>query len=906
MNPSTSPDSKLPRSTSDNSFEIPENLFEREQFCRKLKTSSNPIELCKTSTEKVTDYFHRCFQNGQNIRDLITARAQFVDDLLSCCWQLYEWQEQALSMVAVGGYGRSELHPHSDIDILILGTENALEANKEQLSQFITLLWDINLDIGHSVRSVKGCVEEAKKDISVATNLMESRLVAGTAQLFEEMIEATAPSRFWDSRSFFRAKWNEQIERHRKHGNSEYNLEPNIKSSPGGLRDIQMIGWICLRHFGIGRDNWIKEHFLREEEICLLEQGKDFLWQVRYALHMITGREEDRLLFDHQRTLAKMLGFDDDDTRLAVEGFMKQYYRWALALGQLNDVLMQYFDETILRACEAETIHEINPRFRIRNGHIEVTNDKVFEKNPSALLEIFVLMAHNLNIDGARASTIRLIRDHCYLIDEEFRQDIRNKRYFMEILRAPRKVALQLRRMSRWGVLGNYLPEYGKVIGQMQHDLFHIYSVDAHTMEVVKNLRRFHYEDFKQRFPIGSRIINRLPRKELLYIAGLYHDIGKGRGGDHSTLGAVDAKRFCLRHGMNRRSTRLVGWLVENHLLMSATAQRKDISDPDVIREFAEQVGDETHLNYLYLLTAADINATNPTLWNSWRASLLRQLYVETKRTLRRGLDNPVNKQEWIDDTQQSAIEQLEALGFDEEEIWELWAKTGDDYFQREKVDDIVWQTEAIAQHYDHSEPLVLIKESGEIVSEGVTQIFVHAKKEKGLFALIASALEHLDLNIQDARLYRSGTGFTLDTFYVLENDGRSIGDNPERIEQILITLKEQIKDPAQYVDIIQRRTPRQMRLFSVPTETSLSTDTTKGYSILEVTTPDRPGLLARLGKIFIDNDIEIQNAKIATLGERVEDVFFITKNQQPIEDQELCQSIQQAICKELDEQAIL
>jgi len=906
MNPSTPSNSKVPGPTPNCRFEIPENLFEREQFCRKLKTSSNPIELCKTNTEKVTDYFHRCFQNGQYIRDLITARAQFIDDLLSCCWQLYGWQEQALSMVAVGGYGRGELHPNSDIDILILGTEDALESNKEPLSRFITLLWDINLDIGHSVRSIKGCVEEAKKDISVATNLMESRLIAGTPQLFDEMIEATAPSQLWGSRSFFRAKWNEQIDRHRKHGNSEYNLEPNVKSSPGGLRDIQMIGWICLRHFGIGRDNWIKEHFLREEEIYLLEQGKDFLWQVRYALHMITGREEDRLLFDHQRTLAKMLGFDDDDTRLAVEAFMKQYYRWALALGQLNDVLMQYFDETILRACEAETIQEINPRFRIRNGHIEVTNDKVFEKTPSALLEIFVLMAHNLNIDGARASTIRLIRDHCYLIDEAFRQDVRNNRYFMEILRAPRKVALQLRRMSRWEVLGNYLPEYGKVVGQMQHDLFHIYSVDAHTMEVIKNLRRFHYEDFKQRFPIGSRIINRLPRKELLYIAGLYHDIGKGRGGDHSILGAVDAKRFCLRHGMNRRSTRLVGWLVENHLLMSATAQRKDISDPDVIREFAEQVGDETHLNYLYLLTAADINATNPTLWNSWRASLLRQLYVETKRTLRRGLDNPVNKQEWIDDTQQSAIEQLEALGFDEEEIRELWAKTGDDYFQREKVDDIVWQTEAIAQHYDHSEPLVLIKESGEIASEDVTQIFVHAKKEKALFALIASALEHLDLNIQDARLYQSGTGFTLDTFYVLENDGRSIGENPERIEQILTTLKEQIKDPTQYIEIIQRRTPRQMRLFSVPTETNLSADTTKGYSILEVTTPDRPGLLARLGKIFIDNDIEIQNAKIATLGERVEDVFFITKNQQPIEDQKLCQSIQKAICKELDEQAIL
>jgi [protein-PII] uridylyltransferase len=890
----------------ESSFQIPADIFEREQFCRKLKASSKPIDTCKASIEKVTDFLHRNFQNGQYIRDLIHARATFVDDMLACCWDLYEWQDDTLSLIAVGGYGRGELHPHSDIDILILGTDDSINGHQDELSQFITLLWDINLDIGHSVCTIKECVEEAQKDISVVTNLMESRLIAGKATLLEAMREAIDPVNFWDSRTFFRAKWDEQINRHRKHGNSEYNLEPNVKSSPGGLRDIQMIAWICLRHFGSHQEAWIKQHFLREEEVNLLEEGRDFLWKVRYALHMIAGREEDRLLFDHQRTLAKLLGFEDDDARLAVEGFMKQYYRWALALGQLNDVLMQYFDETILRACEAETIQEINPRFRICNGHIEVTNDKVFEKTPSALLEIFVLMAHNPQIDGARAATIRLIRDHCHLIDDDFRKDHRNNRFFMDILLAPRKVALQLRRMSRWGVLGNYLPEYGKIIGQMQHDLFHIYSVDAHTMEVIKNMRRFHYEDFKQRFPIGTRIINRLPRKELLYIAGLYHDIGKGRGGDHSTLGAVDAKRFCIRHGLNRRSTRLVGWLVENHLLMSATAQRKDIHDPDVIREFAEQVGDETHLNYLYLLTAADINATNPTLWNSWRASLLRQLYAETKRTLRRGLDNPVNKQEWIDDTQQSAIDQLEAMGYDEKEIRETWAKTGDDYFLREKVDDIVWQTEAIAQHYNTNEPLVLLKESGEIESEGITQIFVHAKDEQALFALIASALEHLDLNIQDARLYTSGTGLTLDTFYVLENDGSSIGDDPVRIEQILKVLTEQIQDPEKYIAIISRRTPRQMRLFSVPTETTLSDDIKKGYSILEVSTPDRPGLLARIGKIFIDHDVELQNAKIATLGERVEDVFFITKNQQPISDETLCQSIQQAICKELDEQATL
>jgi [protein-PII] uridylyltransferase len=887
-------------------FSIPADLFDQQLFERKLRSSQHRIEVCKDSIEKVTDYLHRSFQNGQAIRDLIHARAGFIDDLLLSCWNLFDWDNSQLSLIAVGGYGRGELHPHSDIDILILGSEQVLLQQRESLSEFITLLWDINLDIGHSVRDIQQCHDEAASDITTATNLMESRLIAGNPDLHTQMMAATAPSQIWPSRSFFRAKWDEQINRHRKHGNSEYNLEPNVKNSPGGLRDIQMIGWICERHFGIGRENWVKQHFLREEEIALLEEGKDYLWKVRYALHMLTGRKEDRLLFDHQRTLAKLFGFEDDDIRLAVEGFMKQYYRWALALGQLNDVLMQYFDETILRACEVENIQEINPRFRVHNGHIEVANDKVFEKTPSALLEVFVLIANNKHIDGARAATIRLIRDNCHLIDDEFRNDPRNQRFFLEILRAPHAVALQLRRMSRWGVLGNYLPEYGKIIGQMQHDLFHIYSVDAHTMEVVKNMRRFHYEDFKEKFPIGSRIINRLPRKELLYIAGLYHDIGKGRGGDHSDLGAVDARRFCLRHGLNRRSTRLVGWLVKNHLLMSAIAQRKDISDPDVIREFAELVGDETHLNYLYLLTAADINATNPTLWNSWRASLLRQLYAETKRTLRRGLDNPVDKQEWIDDSQQSAIEQLESLGFDENEVREYWAKIGDDYFLREKVDDIVWQTEAIAQHYSTEEPLVLIKESGEIKSEGITQIFVHTKDEAALFALIASALEHLDLNIQDARLYNTGTGFTLDTFYVLENDGSSIGNNPERIQHIRQTLIEQIKDPEQYIAIISRRTPRQMRLFSVPTETTLFDDSEKGYSILEVSTPDRPGLLARIGKIFIDHQVELQNAKIATLGERVEDVFFITKNQQPITDEALSQTIQQAICKELDEQAAI
>ncbi|MEE8059906.1 MAG: [protein-PII] uridylyltransferase [Pseudomonadales bacterium] len=895
---------------SEQAFSIPSNVFDPDLFLQALKSSSSPIALLKKNIERTTDYFHQQYQQGVYIRDLIWARASFIDQLLGASWQLFDWGDESdelISLIAVGGYGRGELHPHSDIDLLILlKDEQSVEKLQQNISDFVTLLWDINLDIGHSVRTIDQCHKAASEDITIVTNLMESRILTGPVQLHSRMMTQVGADKIWSSQSFFRAKWKEQIKRHQKHGNSEYVLEANIKNSPGGLRDIQMIGWIAKRHFGAEKlEQLVELGFLHEEEMNILNRGLDFMWRVRYALHMITGREEDRLLFDHQRTLAKMFGYDDDNAMMAVEQFMQYYYRWALSLGELNDVLMQHFDETILRACEAENVYEINPRFRVRNGHIEVANKKVFEKTPSALMEIFVLMGKNKNIDGARASTIRLIRKYRDLIDDDFRNDPRNARYFMEILRSPEKVALQLRRMLRFGVLGKYLPEFGKIIGQMQHDLFHIYSVDAHTMEVIKNMRRFHYADFKKKFPVAARVVHRLPKVELLYIAGLYHDIAKGRGGNHSTLGVIDARHFCERHQLANRDTNLVCWLVEHHLLMSAVAQRQDISDPDVINNFATTVGDQNHLDYIYALTVADINATNPKLWNSWRASLLRQLYIETKRALRRGLENPVDKSDWIADTQQAAIEHLEELGFTEEEIHTVWAGIDEDYFLREKVDGIVWHTEAISQHTNPDQPLILLKESGDLEFEGATQIFIHTKHQDTLFALMASGLEQLDLNIQDARIYNSGTGFTLDTFFVLDNKGEPIGNDPERIDHIKQFLLDHIKHTDKYLDVMQRRTPRQMRLFSVPTRTTLFTDVARGHSVLEVLTPDRPGLLARIGKIFFDFDIQLQNAKIATLGERVEDVFFITdKNQQPIEDPALCEAIQIAICKELDEQA--
>ena len=629
------------------------------------------------------------------------------------------------------------------------------------------------------------------------------------------------------------------------------------------------------------------------------------MWKVRYALHMITDREEDRLLFDHQRELAALWGFEDGD-KLAVEQFMQSYYRWAGALGNLNEVLIQNFDQAILRQHLADEISPLNERFQIRNGYVEAQETNLFETDPSALLEVFLLCATHEEIEGVAAPTIRLIRDHRHLVDEAFRADPRNQQTFLAIMSAPYKMTRQLRRMARYGILGNYLPEFGRIMGQMQHDLFHVYTVDAHTLEVVKNTRRFHYPDFEERFPVSSRVARRLSKPELLYIAALYHDIGKGRGGDHSELGAVDAGQFCRRHGLDDHDTELVVWLVLNHLMMSAVSQRKDISDPEIIQQFAEHVRDEEHLDYLFTLTVADINATNPTLWNAWRGSLLRQLYIETRRALRRGLENPVDRGEMIMQARQAACELLEGRGFTSDELDELLQERGPEYFLRERPEDVAWHTEAIASHYDMQKPLVLIRNAIDSSVANTTQIFIHARSRPQVFSRICAAMEHLDLSVHDARIYNASDAMCLDTFFVLGSDGKPISEDGARLKHIREVLSESLQwDDDEYPEIVERRTPRQMKSFSIPTETSMSVDDTMNVTVLEVSTPDRPGLLARIGKIFVTFNIELQGAKIQTLGERVEDVFFVTDDKQcPITDAKLCNAIQRAICDELDEQA--
>jgi [protein-PII] uridylyltransferase len=882
----------------------PHDLFDIDAFNAGLK-AGNALETCKQAIAETTETLHQRFRDSCETGLLLRQRAAFVDTLLGSLWDQHNWQSENLTLVAVGGYGRGELHPHSDVDILLLLGEDC-DADESELETFLTLLWDIGLDIGHSVRTVDQCVENAQADITVLTNLMEARVLRGPEQLMGEVRRLTGPREMWPSSEFFRAKLEEQRARHTKFADTEYNLEPNVKSSPGGLRDLQVIGWIAERHFGVeSLDRLTAEEFLNQEEMDILKREREFMWRVRYALHMLTGREEDRLLFDHQRSLAALWGFEDGD-KLAVEQFMQLYYRSAQALSMLNEVLIQNFDQDILTAEGDHDILELNGRFQMRNGYIEARNENVFSVDSSAILEVFLLSARNDAINGIAAPTIRLLRNSLDLIDDQFRTSDINRKMFIDLLRSPYKLTRQLKRMVRYGVMGRYIPEFGNIIGQMQHDLFHTYTVDAHTLEVIENMRRFQIPEFADRFPVTSRVTSRLPKIELLYLAGLFHDIGKGRGGDHSELGAVDAEKFCLAHGLSKRDSNLVVWLVKNHLTMSAVSQRRDISDPDVILQFAQHVGDQDRLDYLFALTVADINGTNPTLWNAWRGSLLRQLYTETKRALRRGLENPVDKQVWIDETRDTAIDSLEYRGFTIEEIEELWQERGEDYFLREKAEDIAWHTEAIAGHHDKSTPLVVIRSSADSSVANTTQIFIHARSHAQLFSLICAQLEQLDLSIHDARIYNANDGMTLDTFFVLGSDGRSIAEDNARINHVRAHLTRALSDTSAARDTVQRRTPRAKKSFSIPTETVMDVDQVKNYSVLEVATPDRPGLLARIGRIFVDYGIELQAAKIQTLGERVEDVFFITdSDQQPITDPERCQAIQQAIRDELDEQAV-
>jgi len=882
---------------------VDSELLDPERFNAQLAQQKNPLPLFKQAISQAREVLDARFCAGADIRDIIHARAGFIDQLLTAAWARFDFNPDQIALLAVGGYGRGELHPYSDIDLLLLlAPEGQRQALRPKVEGFLALLWDMGLDIGQSVRTAYECAQDAKDDLTLCTNLMESRLLVGDSRLHLQLLALTGNHALWPSRDFFLAKRREQRNRHGKYHDTEYNLEPNVKGSPGGLRDIQTLLWVARRHFGtLDTHVLVAEGFLLEDEYDLLQRSQAFLWQVRYALHLIAGRAEDRLLFNHQLEVAELLGFNQGDNKQRIERFMQQYYCTVKSISELSELIIQHFEETILTDGEQAPLRALNERFVVRGDYIEAKHAQVFSEHPPALLEIFLLLAQNPELKGIRAGTIRLLRNHLPLIDEDFRQNPDNTAGFIALFRAGQGIHRNLRRMSRYGILASYLPEFGRIVGQMQHDLFHIYTVDAHSLLIIKQLRKLKWPELTDKFPLASKLIERIEKPELLYLAALYHDIGKGSGRDHSEQGAVLAEAFCERHSLVGNERELLVWLVRQHLLMSVTAQRKDIADPVVIHEFASAVGDETHLDYLYLLTVADINATNPKLWNSWRASLLRQLYGETKRALRRGLASPLKRAEQVRLTQSASLDILLRGSTDQDDAEQLWQQLGEGYFLRHTADDVAWHTEAILQHAQQHSPLVLMRKTSPLESEGGTQILIYAPRQQELFAVTVAAMDQLNLSIHDARIIRR-SGFTLDSYIVLNADGSQIGDNRERIDDIRAKLSNALKNPDEYPAIISRHVPRQLKHFAFAAQVRLTADAELNASWLEIIAPDRPGLLARLGRIFMESGLSLQNAKIATLGERVEDLFLISAadGDKRLADAAFCEKLCERIQKQL------
>ncbi|MGQ0383657.1 MAG: [protein-PII] uridylyltransferase [Gammaproteobacteria bacterium] len=842
----------------------------------RLATTADPVRSFRAALAEGDRELARRFHADEPVEALVRDRARLVDALVVRAWELHAGiAASPLALVAVGGYGRGELLPCSDVDVMVLLPAGDHEGVIAALERFLTFLWDIGLETGHSVRTIDDCQRESQADISVATALIEARLLAGQEPLFRAMRRALAPDRMWSSRDFFDAKVAEQAERHHRFHDTAYNLEPNVKQGPGGLRDLQTIAWVAKRHFGADTLPQLAAHgFLTPRELAQLEAAQAWLWRVRFALHLLTGRREDRLLFDYQVRLARQFGYEDASYTLAVEQFMQRYYRTAMFVSWLNELLLQHFREEILADRDAPAI-ALTRQFQERDEYLEVTSADAFARSPSGLLELFLVLQQNPRLHGVRAGTMRLVTDSLWLIDEEFRQNPRHHRLFLEILRAPAGVTHELRRMNLYGVLGRYIPAFGRIVGRMQYDLFHAWTVDAHTLFVVSNLRRLALERYDHEFPKLAQIFRTLPRPELAYLAAIFHDIAKGRGGDHSELGAVDAEAFCLEQGLSRYDARLVAWLVRHHLLLSVTAQKQDIADPLVITAFAREVGDQVRLDYLYTLTVADVRGTNPKLWNSWKASLFDELYERVKQALRRGLENPIDREQLIAETQFQARELLAAAGVAEDATRRIWETLTDAYFLRHSAAEVAWHTERLAARAPGpAEAFVAVE--GQPGQGSATVVLVYTHGRSHAFARATAALDQMGLSIQDARITPTADGGSLDNYLVLEDTGLPITDR-QRMAAIERHLLQALAVESAAAQQVTRRMPRQARMFTTPTQVTFSADADNGRTILEVVAGDRPGLLSEIGKVLWNERVELHGAKIMTVGERAEDVFYVT-----------------------------
>ena len=812
----------------------------------------------------------------------LRAYSKVVDDHLRRVWRKLKIPAN-LALVAVGGYGRAELFPKSDIDLLILLPKQPDPALEQQLKSLVGTLWDLGLEIGHSIRTVGDCMAESS-DVTVQTNLLEARHITGDRALYLEMREALAEH--LSRRAFYLAKVQEQEHRHKRFVTTDYNLEPNLKESPGGLRDLQTVLWIS-RACGFGH-TWqalAKADLITRIEARQTALHERLLQDLRIRLHYLSGRHDDRVLFEYQTALAEQLGIKASAQRRSSEHLMQHYYRTKRAVLQLNDVLLQTMRARIFPTAET---HPINERFVARDDKLEARDEMLFEREPTAILESFLLVEQHPRLTGFSAQTLRALWRARRSIGSAFRKDPRNKALFMDIFRQPQGLTHALRRMNQQDILGRYLPAFGRIVGQMQHDLFHVYTVDEHILMVIRNLRRSTLPEYEHEFPLSSKIIRDFARPEVLYIAGLFHDIAKGRGGDHAMKGRIDAARFCKQHGMMREDTELVVWLVENHLTMSSVAQKQDLSDQDVIAAFASKIKNERYLAALYLLTVADIRGTSAKVWNAWKAQLLEDLYSSTKRFMTSG-----KVADQVGEIRQRATDTLTLYAIHPEVYKLLWAQFDADYFLRHEPHEIAWHTRMLAHRVNSDAPIVKARLSR--IGEGL-QVMVYNQDKPYLFARICSFFARMSYNIMEAKVHTTQHGYALDSFLVMDanNSNTVYRDVMNYIEyelmQILIA-----NEPLTAPNV--GRVSRQLKHFPIAPQILIEQDEKKRH-ILSVVAGDRPGLLARIAFLLAQHNIELRSAKINTLGSRAEDTFWISGEalDKPLEVDELRDTLQRQL----------
>jgi [protein-PII] uridylyltransferase len=835
------------------------------------------LEELKAHLHQATEALYAAFDDGTKITLLLQIRSRTIDIVLQTLWEQIITDVSTATLVAVGGYGRQEMHPASDIDLLILLKDTPTDAEINQLSEFLTRLWDIGLEVGHSIRTLQECVDEAEADLTVITNLIESRYLSGSAQGYQALQVAIKPENIWPANAFFKAKLEELNERYKKFGDTAYRVEPNLKEGPGGLRDIQTIRWIILRYFGTLSITELQHHNLltHKEYKCLL-RDQELLWRIRFLLHRITGKKEDRLMFHYQQELAKAFSKANEPSNKQIEHFMQRYYQAITRLRSLTELLKNLLIAKFLDEYPGQVI-PVDHHFELINNHLRLKSADLFEKKPELLLEIFLVLQSTPDTQTISPSTARLIRQNLHLIDrDEYRQNPICQAIFIRILKQPEGITNALRKMNTYGVLSAYIPAFKGIVGLMQFDLYHAYTVDEHTLHLLRNLRRNMTDKGAKELPLCHRIQTQLEKPELLYLAGLFHDIAKGRNGDHSVLGAVDAYDFCRSHQLSRKDATLVSWLVQQHLLISGFIQKKDINDIDVIAEFANYVVDSERLDYLYLLTIADIRATNMKLWTEWKHTLMKQLYFSTKHYLESEASALRSTEQINSQKLEFAYQELDKANIPENTYKTFWEQFDKNYFTQNTAHSIAWHaTEILSNRHEPSDnelPIICLRQN---TSNNGTMVFVYAKDTLGLFTKIAMTLEQGNYNTLQAKASTTRNGKALYTFMLLDQLNQPISNIMDQ-QRLLDRLQENIAKPLVLKKANYPSTKR-LEQFNVPTEITFEQDNKMQKTIMEVKTKDAPGILSKISQVIYKENLFIHDAWINTLEEQVQDAFYLT-----------------------------